>query len=90
MKNYSRAFRRWKKEVNFKRRVNNWLKGTWSYSASEKEEWKQRILSGKDCTFLRTTGNPCNCWMCSGYDKYERIPKFKINKNIWDDIQDNI
>jgi hypothetical protein len=53
------------------------------------EEVKNEVRAGKYWTFLKWTSTPCSCSMCS-YPKYERTPKFKINKQIWDDIQDDL
>lgn len=89
MKNYKRALRRYKKKVKFKKRIKIWTQGTYNYHPQKREEWIKEIERGESCTFLRTTARPCNCWMCT-CDKYERTPKFKINKQIWNDIQDDL
>lgn len=89
MKDYKRALRRWQRYVKFKKRIKTWTQKTWSHSLQKREEWIKEITEGKSSTFLRTTGSPCNCWMCQ-YDKYERIPKNKINKKIWEDFQDDM
>lgn len=86
MKESKRALRRYKKKVKFKKRLKIWL-SNWDNAERRKEE--KKALNGESWTFLRTTGRPCNCWSCT-YEKYERTPKCKINKKIWDDIQDDL
>jgi hypothetical protein len=83
MKNYKRAYRRWKKQVKFKRRVNLWIH---DLTYNRKDGLKERILKGESHRFLKTTGCPCNCYMCSGMNKYKKIPKFKILKECFNDI----
>ena len=73
MKNMSRAYNRHKQHVKFIRRVKNWLKGQ---SIGENLD---DALAGKSFIFLRTTGRPCNCGMCT-YLKYKRTPKHKVMK----------
>ncbi len=86
MKNYKRALRRWKKEVKFKKRIKIWTNQTYTFRSREKDVWIKEIEEGKSCTFLRTTSRPCNCWDCT-YEKYERTPKQKVDKMIWEDIK---
>ena len=91
MKDYKRAYRRYKKHVKFVRRFKNWIKpGIKLYYDSEmhrvydadREEIFQMALKGECYTWLRTTGNPCNCFCCSEDNKYVRTPKQYINKEI--------
>lgn len=35
----------------------------------------EKIKSGERATWLKSTGNPCNCVMCSKYNKYIRPQK---------------
>ena len=46
-------------------------------------KYRRRVsLLGYDHTSLRTTGRPCNCWMCRK-PKYERhIENRKIQKDL--------
>jgi hypothetical protein len=83
MKNYSRAYNRHKQETKFKKRVKNWMSKNWNDSNYYHQE-KQKALSGKGYTFLRTTGRPCNCEMCT-YLKYNRIPKHKVIRDALKD-----
>lgn len=87
MKETKRALRRYQKKVKFKKRLKIWLS---NWDNAERREEEQKAFKGEAWTFLRTTSRPCNCWMCSTYEKYERTPKHKINKQIWDDIQDDL
>ena len=80
MKNYDRAYNRQMKKVKFKKRVKKWFASHWKNDAEEIE----KALTGKGYTFLRTTGSPCNCYMCT-YLKYKRMPK---NKVIRDALKD--
>ena len=81
------AFRRYMKWIKFKKRMNKWTSG-FSYDTRQTKEWRNEILKGESCTFLKTTGNPCNCWGCSGYNKYIRTPKHIILKEAYHDIED--
>ena len=83
MKNYSRAYNRHKKETKFKTRVKKWFASHWGNDAEEIE----KALTGKGYTFLKTTGRPCSCSMCS-YLKYERMSKQKVNKIITDALNE--
>ena len=76
MKNYSRAYNRHKQHVKFVRRVKNWLRKELT------EKNLEDALTGKTFIFLRTTGRPCNCEMCT-YLKYKRTPKHKIMKEAF-------
>ena len=83
MKDYKRALRRHKKHVFFKRRLKNWLQTC--NNQQERKSVYQAALDGLVCTFLRTTSRPCNCYICT-YKTYDRIPKFKWLKDVWDQI----
>jgi hypothetical protein len=92
MKNLKRAYRRYKKMVNLKRRARNYY--DWSSSLSiNKDElcwadyWKE-VDSGESGIWMRHTGTPCSCWMCA-YDKYDRPLKQNIQKDIWNRIQEH-
>jgi len=94
MKDLKRAYRRYKKEVHFKRRAKNvypWM----GYSSAEHEqhlswaEYWNKIQSGERATWLRTTGRPCNCTMCTEYYKYKRPKKGDITKIINSQIMDS-
>ena len=98
MKNYKRAYRRYKKQVKFLRRLKNWIKpGDTSYYDNKdhriyeksREEVLQAAINGECYTWLRTTGNPCNCFCCSEMNKYIRDKRQNINQDIWNQIQDN-
>ena len=71
MKNYRRALRRHKKHVKFIKRAKKWFaNNSWGdYNL-------QSAIEGKCSTWLRTTGRPCNCYMCT-YEKYTRDHKSK-------------
>ena len=88
MKYYKRALRRHQKQVKFKRRMENYLNG-FSYGRERIKEYRQAIIKGEAWTFLRTTASPCNCWMCSGYNKYKRKRKQYILKEAWKEILEN-
>jgi hypothetical protein len=80
MKNYSRAYNRYKQETKFKKRVKKWFASHWKNDAKEIE----RALTGSGYTFLRTTSRPCNCDICT-YEKYKRIPKHKVIRDALKD-----
>ena len=71
MKNYSRAYNRHKKHTKFIKRVKKWFS-----NCSDERKCVEEALSGKNFTFLRTTGRPCNCYMCTE-GKYKRAVKHK-------------
>lgn len=83
MKDMTRAYRRYKKWVKFKKRVDNWT--CYHGENRVRDEFREEILEGVRCTWLRTTGRPCNCWMCSGEYKYVRPPKDQIQKEMWEE-----
>lgn len=96
MKDYKRAERRWKSTCKFEKRINIWVhQGMYlktdnndycGLGGHQLEDVKNEIRDGKFWTFLKETSTPCSCSMCS-YPKYDREPKGKVNKKIWDDIQ---
>jgi hypothetical protein len=77
MKNKKRAYRRYKKHVILKRRAKNMFsigkKHTWA------EYWEEVKKGNIDC-WMRTTGKPCSCWMCS--EKYKRPTSEQVRKII--------
>lgn len=79
MKNMSRAYNRHKQETKFIKRVKDWFVRP---LGNRKEELK-KALTGEGYTFLRTTGRPCNCHMCT-YLKYKRTPKNKVIKEAFE------
>ena len=97
MKNYKRALRRWKSECKFEKRINIWVPANKSqifigdngFERISATDLKKKIRDGECWKFLRWTSTPCSCSSCA-YLKYERTPKSKIDKKIWDDIQDDM
>ena len=98
MKNYSRAYNRWKAECKFEKRIKLWIpanKCQYFFNKDYRliqmscEDLRNKIREGECYTFLRWTSTPCSCSSCS-YPKYNRTPKNKISKQAWDDIQDNM
>lgn len=90
MKDLKRAYRRYKKEVHFKRRAKNvfsWM-GYSSEPCEQHLSWAEywnKIQSGERATWLRTTGRPCDCDMCTTYDKYKRPSKSEMYNLIHHD-----
>ena len=78
MKNYKRAERRHKKKVKFLKRLKKWFYNIVDNESRREDE--HLAMQGKGYTFLRTTSCPCNCYMCSEYNKYKREPKNKVIK----------
>ncbi len=98
MKNYKRALRRWQEKVKLEKRIRIWApanKSQYFFNKDKRliqlscEELRDKIRAGEYWNFLKWTSTPCSCNMCS-YPKYERIPKYKINRQSWDDIQDDL
>ncbi len=58
------------------------MKLNWNSSHYYHCEMK-KALEGSGYTFLRTTGNPCNCYGCT-YKKYKRESKHKIMKEAFE------
>lgn len=94
MEENKRALRRWKSKCKFEKRIKIWAPANqMHYFEHDKivtALMREKIREGECWTFLRTTSRPCNCWMCSTYEKYVRTPKQEIDKKIWDDIQDDL
>jgi hypothetical protein len=98
MKNYSRAYNRWKAKCKFEKRIRLWIPSnqTQYFFNEDKrlvkmscEDLRNKVRKGESYCFLRWTSTPCSCGSCA-YLKYNRTPKSKINKQIWDDIQDDL
>lgn len=93
MKDYKRALRRWNAKCKFEKRIKLWAPAnkTMIFSTDEgfkrisSAEVRDKIRKGECWNFLRWTSTPCSCSMCS-IPKYERTPKHKIDKQIWDDM----
>ena len=85
MKTYKRAYRRYKKWIKFKKRVDQW---TNYWSPDPVRQYKADILAGRSCTWLKTTARPCNCFGCSGANKYVRPKKQDVLKEVWEEIAD--
>ena len=83
MKNLSRAYNRYMQHVKFVKRVNKWFSAGIERFCGERNYYKDLTLKGKHHTFLKTTGRPCNCEMCT-YLKYKRTPKHKVIKEAFE------
>lgn len=71
------------KKLKFEKRFKDWFIG----AKPSDDDVKKLVREGKCCTFLRTTGRPCNCSMCT-YEKYERKQKQYIEKDVWKEINE--
>jgi hypothetical protein len=89
MEKRTRAYRRYMKWVKFKRRVDKYTQGTYSWDTARGLEWKEKILKGESCTWLKTTGKTCNCYMCSDYYKY-RKDRAKFNREAQKEIEEEL
>ncbi len=93
MKDYKRALRRWNQECKFEKRLRIWAPANQTQYFGQEEVtsafMRDKIRAGEQWNFLKWTSTPCSCGGCA-YLKYEREPKAKINKKIWDDIQDDL
>lgn len=74
MKETKRALRRHQFATKLKKRIAIWAKDL-NERYESKSEYTARVLKGEVSTFLRTTGNPCQCWDCTGANKYIRPRK---------------
>ena len=93
MKESKRALRRWQEKCKLEKRIKIWVPvNQTQYFGDVKitsAEMRDKIRKGECWTFLKWTSTPCSCSLCAYY-KYERIQKCKINKKIWDDIQEDL
>ena len=92
-----RSRRRYDAELVLKRRIKKYLDfnihvienyrftGEYITSNAEKERY---VREGRGFRFLRTTSNPCNCYMCS-YEKY-RNNRAKENRKAQKDIGEQV
>lgn len=82
----TRDYRRFKQFTHFKRRVRDFYNTGW-YGKNSFADFKKEVESGRKHRWLRTTACPCNCEMCSSYNKYKRLQKCKVLKlireNLW-------
>ena len=78
----NREYRRYKKWVKFKRRIDIWTQKDTAFRVDK--DWKQEIINGEKATWLRTTGMPCSCPMCSF--SYKRPQKQYVQKDIFEQI----
>jgi hypothetical protein len=97
MKENKKALRRWKSQCKFEKRIRIWVPANKTQlffmddgrKRLTSAEIRDEIRAGKCWNFLKWTSTPCSCSMCSG-EKYKRMPKGKINKQIWGDILDDM
>lgn len=87
MKNYRRAYRRYKKLVNLKRRARNYHDWNWSIGLGfNNESWGEfwsGVSAGEAYIWMRHTGRVCSCSMCSY--KYDRLDaRETINEQLHD------
>jgi hypothetical protein len=81
MKNLKRSERRSKQRSKLLRRAKIWVETCYNLRKNRTKIINE-IMEGKGFYFLRTTLNPCNCYMCSGYEKYKRVEQKK--KDLWE------
>lgn len=99
---FKRSKRRHCFNVKFEKRINKWLSTleliqfennkTINVRNGNGETVRQYIRDGYAFNFLRTTGSPCNCYMCSGEHKYRtyRAKEKKVLKKIEEEINAGI
>ena len=91
MKNYKRAYRRFKQDIKFKQRIKKWTCRNEVFVGPEgrcsRRAFIEGILKGEYWTFLKNTGRPCSCLMCSS-NKYKRKQKQYILIEAWKEIND--
>jgi len=91
MKNLKRAYRRYKKEVHLKRRARNYYDYSFSMSINKDslswaDFWKE-VKSGESGLWMRHTGKPCSCSMCS-FPTYKRPASMELKKIIDEQIHE--
>lgn len=89
MKNMKRSYRRYKKEVHLKRRARNYYDWSWSLSVDNNKSWAdfyKDIESGEIHTWMRHTGRPCSCSLCS-FGSYVRPSASEVCKIIHQQLE---
>ena len=90
MKNKKRAYRRYKEHVVLKRRAKKWFSGfNWYIANGERHGWAEyweHVKEGKVDNWMKDTGTPCSCSMCSA--SYER-PTPEKERGIIEDALDD-
>lgn len=92
---FKRSDRRFRSKNAVKRRIKKLLfynihvienkKFTGEYITTNADREKY-VFDGRGFQFLRTTSNPCNCWMCSGEYKY-RTHRSKEKREVRNKIK---
>ena len=88
MKDKKRAYRRYKKEMVLKRRAKKWYSGDNMFSIGKTQSWAEywnEVKKGEIDCWLRHTGKPCSCWMCS--EKYQRPTGEEVRKIIDEQLE---
>lgn len=75
----TKAYRRAKQASKTKRRIEMYAAIHWM-GTDIRQEFRQNVLNGNYCKWLRTTGRPCSCSLCEKPNKYKRIRKDQLNK----------
>jgi len=96
MKNKKRALRRYRSQMKLERRIRLWYSPTtilpedcepgtrWARHNGITHRYgdMKHRMGHEFFTFLKTTSNPCNCYICSGDGKYDRAKMKKQLKKI--------
>ncbi len=80
----TRAYRRHKARVKFKKRLKIWFSG-WNSKTGKQE--RNRAIDGTGWTFLRSTSTPCSCDGCR-YPIFQRPTQSEIKKEIQEQLED--
>lgn len=83
MENRGRAYKRYKKYTFMKKRGLR-IKGWYGSDGKSNAEFLKEIFKGETAIWVRSTGTPCSCFICS--EKYKRPTKDKLNNIINNDM----
>ncbi len=89
MKNMKRASRRYEKEVHQKRRAGNYYFWFCNHNDQSWASFWNEVSEGIRCRWMKTTGNPCNCYDCTELYKYIRTPLHIIQREINEQLEEN-
>lgn len=85
----TKEYRRFMESTKLERRIKNFYHNStwWSVDVNSFAEYRELVMKGQKDVWLRNTGVPCSCYMCSGYYKYDRPIKSEINNIIKDQLE---
>lgn len=77
----TKAYRRAKHASKLNKRIEMYAAIRWM-GTDTRQEFRQNVLNGTYCRWLRYTARPCSCCLCQKLYKYKRIKKCDIAKLV--------